>query len=114
MTTGRINQVFQTLAVNGQSWTAARWRRRTAAALATTDGQAAAHGSSIAALQSSLTTGLSNKADQSAFDVLEGVVATRLQQLFDVEAKQYKRPHMNEDLSWASRQTTLQERSGSS
>ena len=28
----------------------------------------AAHGSSIAALQSSLTTGLSNKADQSAFD----------------------------------------------
>ena len=48
----------------------------TAAALATTDGQAA-HGSSIAALQSSLTTGLSNKADQSAFDVLEGVVATK-------------------------------------
>ena len=48
----------------------------TAAALATTDGQVAAHGSSIAALQSSLTTGLSNKADQSAFDVLEGVVAT--------------------------------------
>ena len=45
----------------------------TAAALATTDGQVAAHGSSIAALQSSLTTGLSNKADQSAFDVLEGV-----------------------------------------
>ena len=44
----------------------------TAAALATT-----AHGSSIAALQSSLTTGLSNKADQSAFDVLEGVVATK-------------------------------------
>ena len=38
----------------------------TAAALATTDGQVAAHGSSIAALQSSLTTGLSNKADQSA------------------------------------------------
>ena len=37
----------------------------------------AAHGSSIAALQSSLTTGLSNKADQSAFDVLEGVVATK-------------------------------------
>ena len=36
-----------------------------------------AHGSSIAALQSSLTTGLSNKADQSAFDVLEGVVATK-------------------------------------
>ena len=33
----------------------------------------AAHGSSIAALQSSLT----NKADQSAFDVLEGVVATK-------------------------------------
>ncbi|MCR9103573.1 MAG: hypothetical protein NXI25_26745, partial [bacterium] len=33
----------------------------------------AAHGSSIAALQSSLTTGLSNKADQLAFDVLEGV-----------------------------------------
>ena len=32
----------------------------------------AAHGSSIAALQSSLTTGLSNKADQSAFDVLQG------------------------------------------
>ena len=32
---------------------------------------------SIAALQSSLTTGLSNKADQSAFDVLEGVVATK-------------------------------------
>ena len=32
----------------------------TAAALATTDGQVAAHGSSIAALQSSLTTGLSN------------------------------------------------------
>ena len=27
--------------------------------------------------QSSLTTGLSNKADQSAFDVLEGVVATK-------------------------------------
>ena len=50
----------------------------TAAALATTDGQVAAHGSSIAALQSSLTTGLSNKADQSAFDVLEGVVATKL------------------------------------
>ena len=49
----------------------------TAAALATTDGQAAAHGSSIAALQSSLTTDLSNKADQSAFDVLEGVVATK-------------------------------------
>ena len=49
----------------------------TAAALATTDGQVAAHGSSIAALQSSLTTGLSNKADQSAFDVLEGVVATK-------------------------------------
>ena len=48
-----------------------------AAALATTDGQVAAHGSSIAALQSSLTTGLSNKADQSAFDVLEGVVATK-------------------------------------
>ena len=51
-----------------QSWTAARWRRQlplaTAAALATTDGQVAAHGSSIAALQSSLTTGLSNKADQ--------------------------------------------------
>ena len=45
----------------------------TAAALATTDGQVAAHGSSIAAL----TTGLSNKADQSAFDVLEGVVATK-------------------------------------
>ena len=39
----------------------------TAAALATTDGQVAAHGS----------TGLSNKADQSAFDVLEGVVATK-------------------------------------
>ena len=37
----------------------------------------AAHGSSIAALQSSLTTGLSNKADQSAFDVLKGVVATK-------------------------------------
>ena len=37
----------------------------------------AAHGSSIAALQSSLTTGLSNKAGQSAFDVLEGVVATK-------------------------------------
>ena len=37
----------------------------------------AAHGSGIAALQSSLTTGLSNKADQSAFDVLEGVVATK-------------------------------------
>ena len=49
----------------------------TAAALATTDGQVAAHGSSIAALQSSLTTGLSNKADQSAFNVLEGVVATK-------------------------------------
>ena len=48
-----------------------------AAALATTDGQVAAHGSSVAALQSSLTTGLSNKADQSAFDVLEGVVATK-------------------------------------
>ena len=44
----------------------------TAAAL-----QVAAHGSSIAALQSSLTTGLSNKADQSASDVLEGVVATK-------------------------------------
>ena len=42
-----------------------------------TRGQVAAHGSSIAALQSSLTTGLSNKADQSAFDVLEGVVATK-------------------------------------
>ena len=50
----------------------------TAAALATTDGQVAAHGSSVAALQSSLTTSLSNKADQSAFDVLEGVVATKL------------------------------------
>ena len=37
----------------------------------------AAHGSSIAALQSLLTTNLSNKADQSAFDVLEGVVATK-------------------------------------
>ena len=37
----------------------------------------AAARSSIAALQSSLTTGLSNKADQSAFDVLEGVVAAR-------------------------------------
>ena len=49
----------------------------TAAALATTDGQAAARGSSIAALQSSLTTGLSNKADQSAFNVLEGLVATK-------------------------------------
>ena len=49
----------------------------TAAALATTDGQVAAHGSSIAALQSSLTTGLSNKADQSVFHVLEGVVATK-------------------------------------
>ena len=49
----------------------------TAAALAATDGQVAAHGSSIAALQSLLTTGLSNKADQSAFDVLEGVVATK-------------------------------------
>ena len=49
----------------------------TAAALATTDGQVAAHGSSIAALQSLLTTGLSNKADQSAFDVLEGMVATK-------------------------------------
>ena len=36
----------------------------TAAALATTDGR-------------SLTTGLSNKADQSAFDVLEGVVAAK-------------------------------------
>ena len=36
-----------------------------------------AHLSSIAALQSLLTTGLSNKADQSAFDVLEGVVATK-------------------------------------
>ena len=34
----------------------------TAAALATTDGQVAAHGSSIAALQSSLTTGLSWRA----------------------------------------------------
>ena len=43
----------------------------------TTDGQVAAHGSSIAALQSLLTTGLSNKADQSAFNVLEGVVATK-------------------------------------
>ena len=49
----------------------------TAAALASTDGQVAAHGSSIAALQSSLTTGLSNKADQPALDVLEGVVATK-------------------------------------
>ena len=49
----------------------------TAAALATTDGQVAAHGSSIAALQSSLTTGLSKQADQSAFDVLEGVVAAK-------------------------------------
>ena len=48
-----------------------------ASKLDTTDGQVAAHGSSIAALQSSLTTGLSNKADQSAFDVLEGVVATK-------------------------------------
>ena len=57
-----------------QSWTAVRWRRQS---LAATDGQVAAHGSSIAALQSSLTTGLSNKADQSAFDVLEGVVATK-------------------------------------
>ena len=59
------------------SWTAARWRRQLRpwpAALATTDGQVAAHGSSIAALQSSLTT---NKADQSAFDVLESVVATK-------------------------------------
>ena len=57
-----------------QSWTAlapAIAALATAAALATTDGQVAAHGSSIAALQ--LTTGLSNKADQSAFDVLEGV-----------------------------------------
>ena len=43
----------------------------TAAALATTDGQVAAHRSAA------LTTGLSNKADQSAFDVLEGVVATK-------------------------------------
>ena len=64
-----------------QSWTAARSPAiaplATAAALATTDGQVAAHGSSIAALQSSLTMGLSNKADQSAFDVLEGVVATK-------------------------------------
>ena len=42
-------------------------------ALATTDGQVAAHGSSIAAQ----TTGLSNKADQLAFDVLEGVVAKK-------------------------------------
>ena len=33
----------------------------------------AAHGSSIAALQSLQTTGLSNKADQSAFNVLEGL-----------------------------------------
>ena len=40
-------------------------------------GQVAAHGSSIAALQSLLTTNLSNKADQSAFDVLEGAVATK-------------------------------------
>ena len=37
------------------------------AALATTDGQVAAHGSSIAALQSSLTTGLSNKADKTCW-----------------------------------------------
>ena len=37
----------------------------------------AAHGSSLAALQSSLTTGLSNKADQSAFNVLEGVAPLR-------------------------------------
>ena len=44
----------------------------TAAALATTDGQRWPR-----TLQSSLTTGLSNKADQSAFDVLEGVVATK-------------------------------------
>ena len=43
----------------------------TAAALATTDGQAAAHGSSIAALQSSLT--LACKCEQSAL----GVVATK-------------------------------------
>ena len=42
----------------------------TAAALATTDGQVAAHGSSIAALHAEL-------ADQSAFDALEGVVATK-------------------------------------
>ena len=38
--------------------------RGTAAALATTDGQVAAHGSSIAALQSLLTTGLSNYSQQ--------------------------------------------------
>ena len=45
----------------------------TAAALATTDGQVAAHGSSIAALQSSLTTGLSNKADLATKSTLDGV-----------------------------------------
>ena len=40
-------------------------------------GQVAADGSSIAALQSLLTTSLLNKADQLAFDMLEGVVATK-------------------------------------
>ena len=63
------------------------------AALATTDGQVAAHGSSIAALQSSLTTGLSNKADQSAFDVLEGVVATKsTPDGVDLKLSNYRRP----------------------
>ena len=63
--------------VNTLSYTIIQTPLATAAALATTDGQVAAHRSSIAALQSLLTTGLSNKADQSAFDVLEGVVATK-------------------------------------
>ena len=59
----------------------------------------AAHGSSIAALQSSLTTGLSNKADQSAFDVLEGVVATKsTPDSVDLKAVQYTLPrHSGED-----------------
>ena len=49
----------------------------TAFALAT-DGQVAAHGNSIVALHAELAdTSLSNKADQSAFDALEGVVATK-------------------------------------
>ena len=56
----------------------------TAADLATTNGQVAAHGSSLAALQSS--TRLSNKADQSAFNVLGGVVATKSTQQCGPEA----------------------------
>ena len=59
------------------------------ATAAATDGQVAAHGSSIAALQSSLTTGLSNKADQSAFDVLEGVVAKSTPDGVDLKLSNY-------------------------